>query len=81
MPNLSFNSLLQELAYGRELEFSFQGVKYAISLATPAERCFTVFYPQLSVKFSSLDNLLSNVTISGQTIEEIWPHILDYTLF
>lgn len=81
MKNLSYEDLIHELSYGREVEFTFRDVKYAISLISQNERFFTVFNPQLSVRFSCLDDLLSAVTISGQTLKEIWPHITDYILF
>lgn len=81
MLNLSYNQLIHELSYGRELEFTFDDVKYAISVKSSKERYFTVFNPQLTISFCSLDDLLNQVAISGQTIEQVWPNVTDFTLF
>lgn len=81
MPRLTYEQLVYELSYGREVEFTFNNIRYAISAQSLNKRYFSVFNPQLTVEFRNLDDLLGQVTISGQTIEEIWPHVSDLILF
>lgn len=81
MPNLSYDQLILELSYGREVEFTFNDVTYAISAKSSTERYFTVFDPQLTVEFRSLADLFAQVTISGQTIKDVWPHVSNFILF
>lgn len=81
MLKLSYEAMVQEISEGGEVEFLYDNVKYAISYKSEVERYFTVFKPQLSVRFSDVEQFLGQVTISGKTIQEIWPHISDLILF
>lgn len=80
MQKISYEELVFKLSYGGEIEFVYHDVKCAISYKSETERYFTVYEPQLSVEFSDL-SFLKRVTLSGKTIEEIWPDVSDYVLF
>ena len=81
MEKMSYEALVHELSYGRELEFEYGGGKFAVSLISSEERYFTVYAHQVSVRFSSLELLLSQVTIGGKELKDIWPEVSEWVLF
>lgn len=71
---LTYKKLIDYLNMGREVEFTYKGEQYSITV-TPDGFSFCKSNSDQSENFQTLSNLLDQIRIDGQRLEEIWSDV------
>ncbi|TKI56599.1 hypothetical protein E8L90_14610 [Brevibacillus antibioticus] len=69
----TFDDLRNDVIMGREIHFLYEGKEYSISHSSRGSH-LCEFY-QDDYTFSTREELLTNGTIAGKNVRDIWPHV------
>ena len=76
----SLAALIYLIEKGRELEFSLGGATYFLS-RHGAQKQFSLWSGDQEQSFDSLEELLENATLAGNSFLAAWPEVQIETLF
>lgn len=77
---LSYDTLVEYLRQGREIEFYFSGKKYSFS--NNNDGCYITEYNNpIDQAFKTPDELIEKGTIDGHSIKEIWDSVVIDIIF
>ncbi|MFC7441831.1 hypothetical protein [Laceyella putida] len=71
---LTYEQLIDYLNMGREVEFTYKGEQYSITV-TPDGFSFCKSNSDQPENFQTLSNLLDQIRIADQRLEQIWSDV------
>lgn len=83
MEKYNFNEFKEWIETGREIEFTYNNLRYSVTYYSDHRKdfiSFTEFYKE-PVDFDSAENFMNNANIDGVLLKNIWDSVREVDIF